>query len=770
MPDPARSAAFEAFVSAGRLLAEARGLKWHCRPLEDGSIPKDCAWDLTAACGTTPPPVWRLNDLGYDRETLITVNESRSLDGIDHVRRRALSRDWQDLIKATVAHLAFAKSRTPSYVVNAAKAMRVLATCASIRFHHDPVKLSADDVLWAASIASEVQPSGKLGLMVQAAIRNVLDAQLLCTAGPFSYLFDGKQTETGAKVDLAYAPLASLSDRIDEEKLPDARAFWELADIVFTQTPKVFLDVIRFAQIRLLFLCGLRIVETSTIPADWLREREYTTTDGRPAGDVGGVSKALALRHFAAKQNGTNKVGPALTEAFQYVPTQFEQIIRSTLDNARTITQPLRDRLRDQARTGRCFPELALDSLAPLPELYTRLTGNPIIVRERPEELIAAYRTTFQPELLDLIHEHQKWHLAAGSVFDPSFQNYWARWQTRSGAPRLRSADGLARENARGVGLGSLFLRVAELEEWVARRVETKVSDTTPFPLAPTGDLAAHELLFVVPKRSLIEGRNGGITDVSRYFAVGRVTVEDVISQLSGGKNGLFARYGDTPEARAQTLNTHSLRHAQNTALFSAGLSDAIITKRYNRQSVAQSYVYDHRSLSEQLSAVSLPAAANGLPDSVRTVAKMIKSGRAKAPIADEFRSVQAARGEKAAFEYLAAEADGFHATPYGHCINGFTQEPCPKHLQCFGGCNHFVNTGLTSNRRHLEGMLHKLETALEAIEARKAGPGRDSQLRHAKLHLSNLRLLLASPEDSHPFANGPDLSRPISTGGLFGA
>ncbi|WP_229490829.1 hypothetical protein [Pseudoduganella namucuonensis] len=43
--------------------------------------------------------------------------------------------------------------------------------------------------------------------------------------------------------------------------------------------------------------------------------------------------------------------------------------------------------------------------------------------------------------------------------------------------------------------------------------------------------------------------------------------------------------------------------------------------------------------------------------------------------------------------QVLHFEADGFHASPYGHCLNSFTVDPCPKHLECFANCRHLSAT-----------------------------------------------------------------------------
>ncbi|WP_229007326.1 hypothetical protein [Methylophilus sp. Leaf408] len=66
-----------------------------------------------------------------------------------------------------------------------------------------------------------------------------------------------------------------LAERKNAAKLPEKKAFWELVRIVFTEQPKSFLDMLRFAQVKILLLCGLRIGEVCLLPADWKRARDY---------------------------------------------------------------------------------------------------------------------------------------------------------------------------------------------------------------------------------------------------------------------------------------------------------------------------------------------------------------------------------------------------------------------------------------------------------------------------------------------------------------
>jgi hypothetical protein len=65
------------------------------------------------------------------------------------------------------------------------------------------------------------------------------------------------------------------------------------------------------------------------------------------------------------------------------------------------------------------------------------------------------------------------------------------------------------------------------------------------------------------------------------------------------------------------------LRHLQNTELFRLGVADTIISKRFNRRSIAQSYEYDHRSLAEELDQLELPVEVEmALGEKATTVAK----------------------------------------------------------------------------------------------------------------------------------------------------
>src|ERR1700676_1964554 len=106
-----------------------------------------------------------------------------------------------------------------------------------------------------------------------------------------------------------------------------------------------------------------------------------------------------------------------------------------------------------------------------------------------------------------------------------------------------------------------------------------------------------------------MEERNGGICGVNTFISVGGPDYLFICLSIGAQELGetIFAKYGETDSDRALTLEAHSLRHLQNTELFRLGVADTIISKRFNRRSVVQSYAYDHRSLAEDLEQIELP-------------------------------------------------------------------------------------------------------------------------------------------------------------------
>jgi hypothetical protein len=755
----------EAYIRDAQAMAANRGVNWDIDLGPDGVAPKGQGWNLTLIVKASPPPTDWLNDFGTDRVAVDILNSSPVAGPVRTYTKKPLSKPWQDLIKASAIDQLLVRRNTCSHVVgNVCRPLRVLATCAA---SNDPSVLTVDDVNFAVETARKIQASGKLADLIYGVVRSILDPNHLVDNGPLfpSLERDKRSQARPAKFTKAVKDIRTdLEERKNAEKLPERRAFWELVRIVFTEKPKSFLDLLRFAQAKTLILTGLRDGECTLIPADWKRFREYLDKDDRPAGQTGGVSRSLMLRHFAEKERVLYEDSIALFEAVQHVPAVFEEVLSTTLDQVVVATEPLRKTLQRQIETARILPQFEKKELVRVAELYTYLTGNPFVVRY-PEEVrrkyVDLYQQEFNPSVFDELRSQQLEAIRTGRLLDSAVYLYFRRL---NGVP-FRKANGAAwDENREGQTVWSeVYLRI-------------------------------------MPKRALGDTKEAGLCDITRSCAVGRMDQRMVTHFLSAGKEQtIFSMYGQTEEDRQLTLRPHSLRHLQNTELFRLGIADTIITKRFNRRHVAQSYEYDHRSLSEDLDQVELkPEVEARLGEKSATIARLIKCGKARGPIVDAFKRIQLTDGEDAAIDYLAVEADGFHSTPYGHCINSFMVDPCRKHLECFTGCKHLSATDLAQNRHNLVQLESRFELAIKLIEERKSQSlgngnqklleaetasadgssgalqaatksiqsrisgsiGLDNQLAHAKVRLEGVRKLLETAPGQLVFPDGRDLSR----------
>ncbi len=285
--------------------------------------------------------------------------------------------------------------------------------------------------------------------------------------------------------------------------------------------------------------------------------------------------------------------------------------------------------------------------------------------------------------------------------------------------------------------------------------------------------LGIEDFLFLYPARALAEEKHDAVIDLARYFAVQRMERQDLEIQLGGStrEGKLFQKYGADEEARSLAVNPHAIRHLQNTELFRLGVADTIISKRFNRKSPVQSYIYDHRTLSEHLEEME-PTTAAALADAdlgpqARKAFDLIRSGRIQGPVVRQFRSIQIADGDDAAFAYLNAEAGALHVTPYGFCLNSFAASPCLKHLECFNACSHLVRTDLPQEQANLEQLKDRYQLHIGRLRERpSSAPAFAAQLRHAEVRLEGVEAALQQAPGAPVFPHGSDRSAPGPSNG----
>ena len=291
--------------------------------------------------------------------------------------------------------------------------------------------------------------------------------------------------------------------------------------------------------------------------------------------------------------------------------------------------------------------------------------------------------------------------------------------------------------------------------------LESSESDVRRFKTSSGRALDTSDLLFVTFRGIF------GISKISKD-QVRTLLPSDIASALGGKPEvpSIFKRYGKLASTRDLRIKPHALRHAFTTELFRLHVPDTAITSFFGRQSVAQSYEYDHRTGFEVLDSLTLPDDASesihaGSPEEL--VAKMVVGGLAgKSHIALTFQKIQREQGDKVAFEYLAASSSGFHVTPYGFCVNSFSVDPCARHLKCFDGCGHFMASGREEHAISLQTLRNNLVSMRARAEScQSTSAGRSNQIKHASSLLRGVDAALSSSPNQPVFPGGADHSKP---------
>ena len=623
-----------------RKIAATAGVNWNIGLDATGVALKGQEWNLRQLTADGRPNTYVLRTFSQFEDAQEQLVAQGLIDA-SMVGKQPVSEAWQDLIKAyTLDHLVV-RNKSISFAVSAAAAWRFLATVARV----EPWLVTSQDVELACKISNICQNTDSRTINIMALVRNFVDVLHLFNACPIAALVDRPQASKVARAKFAKAEKNlpdALEARKTEEKLPERKAFWQLVKIVFTDQPASFIDHLRFALVKLLMLTGLRIGEGVVIPLDWKRTRGYVDDKGRPAGEIGGISESLSIRHFALKQKKAD-----LFEETQSVPEMFREDIEELFQHIVELTAPLRATLKAQYESGRIFPQYEPDQLVDAVEMYVHLTGNPVWTAppysDEMQACMSRYRDTFDSaEMLNLSK------LQSNSTNASVAVSRFFSVENRQKGLILRDKDGVPHI---GRGVRGTFLLISDAEAYVLKHVQTKHSDLAPFRLNGGGKLAPWEMLFLMPKRAVGEGRGDSLLDPTRTYSIGvadQALLLTAIGDVENERYTLFSTYGQTPDECALTIKSYTLRHLQTTELFRVGVADTIISKRYNRRSIAQSHVYDHRSLAEVLDAIELPDDwALVLGDGkAATVAKLIHSGRANGPIVREFKHIQKKEGD----------------------------------------------------------------------------------------------------------------------------
>jgi hypothetical protein len=758
---------YRLFVGAAKLKAAEYGFEWD-PPFDPktGAIkktPKDYRWNLSAARNERTGATKWLSSFS----TFVKIQSAAEREC-----RHVLTLEWRELLKAVIVDQALIKSNKAQHALDTiGKSIRVIGTVAG---EIPPWALTGEIIRDAYNRMIVNSPKG--GSNVELTVRTVLDVPRICDASPLARFCIPENTaqaqNAATQVEklgrrergyhAAFQP-SKLTDRRNADKLPEVRAFWELVRILFTETPKSFADAVKFEHAKIALFSGMRSVEHSSLPLDCLTYREILKGENSSAGKKYAYTRRLDLTNFAAKQDPNSKASRSiLVKSVQAVPLDVEEIIIEARDRIEYLTKPLRKRIRQQRKTGRMLPEYEPNQMVELIELYSVMTGNFWFLNEHPpQDLVDQYRSSWSHNDRGKIREHRD-QLARRRDSFRAVLGFFSKAE-KAGLPVYR--DGARTD--RKLGHWGAMARIADVEAYLAKRARTKLSDLTSYGVSDGTDLLPEDQLVLIPKRALIEGRNNGILDVDAYFAVGAyhaIDFQQWLDPQSDGNKGIFAVYGETDADRSLSIDSHALRHLKTTELLRHGVVDTATAHHLNRKDPRQNAAYDHRSLLEELELVQVPdQALEELEGKSLDALRLILSGKARGPLVERYYEIAKMSGQREALEFLAAEADGMHFTPYGLCMKSFWIDSCPKHLQCFKGCSHLMKTFSSKNDKYAQDTLVRTESNLERIRMRSSdAPGYLNQVAEAESTIQGLNAFLNAKPGQNVFPDGADLHESI--------
>jgi integrase len=328
---------FQQFIDDMRQAVEAKGLRWDI-PLDADGRPRDTQdWDLRTLNGGHERHAPGTGGFGIDTPTCkLAIGggwpQARLPAG------RVLPPPVQDFIKALIARRCLDRRTAGSTQIIATAARRLFSSTTTppwqITREHFEALLALKD--WSEKAKRDFSVVAK-----------IMDEHLLSTHCPVR-----PHIPKTLEVEL----LPDLKARAGSDRLPDRDALFELTRIVFQETPDTFNDAVTFAILRLTILTGLRITEVLSLPRDCLVWEEHVdVVTGSNAANAGGTGRSLRLRYYAEKQRAG--APGLLVERVQHVPTRFEDLVASTVNEVINMTRALRTVLKKQSRRPDAFPE-----------------------------------------------------------------------------------------------------------------------------------------------------------------------------------------------------------------------------------------------------------------------------------------------------------------------------------------------------------------------------------------------------------------------------
>lgn len=317
------TAPYTDFLAAARRHVESKGLRWEIPRDQRGKpLSKNVDWDLRVLTGSHAKHSSRLGSFEMDHACRALAADADWAPAT-LPEGSVLCAEVEDFIKAVCVHRCRA-SMEPRITRHLAKGLKTFFSTSNKM----PWEINSEDI----QRFERLRGLGDRSLKAVQMMVRAINENLLSEACPLSVR---TTTET------AFDWKDSLDERAHAQKLPKLDALYELVRIIFQEKPLTFNDTVQFFALRVMVLTGLRLNEVLMLPADCLRwEDHLDVVTGKPAEEVGGISRSLRLRHFALKQD--EGLPDLLVEEDQWVPTRFHAAIADAVNLAIQATAEAR--------------------------------------------------------------------------------------------------------------------------------------------------------------------------------------------------------------------------------------------------------------------------------------------------------------------------------------------------------------------------------------------------------------------------------------------
>ena len=299
--------------------------------------------------------------------------------------------------------------------------------------------------------------------------------------------------------------LHNLKSRTSALKLPHREAYWELIRIIFTLEPKSYIDQIKFAQIQLLVMTGLRIGEIVKLPKDCivgpvniLKEKVYEKNEC-----FGAVKEYYKLKYFAEKQISGNSTERNLEVAYYIIPPIFLEPIKRIIKLIERLSTPLRKTLIEIENNY--FPiNIKNHKFISAIDVYLLITGNSNFIEGFSERIVQIKKLDISDRytLLEKHIEFQKNQI--NSQFTANFYEFFQKLKKILLPYNPTSKSWISKIN-----WWDAQFKVSDIAIYL-ESMPSKLPDLYDFTTNIGENIKSSDFLFIYPKRAILETRNEG--------------------------------------------------------------------------------------------------------------------------------------------------------------------------------------------------------------------------------------------------------------------